>query len=161
MKSSVLLAWKKNEASKVTSKEQAQTLGINVDMDIVQQGAQLAVDGHLAKFAKNWEEIFSDPWILKTIQGYQVEFHTSPQQIGYPNEIRLNTTQCQAMTKEEEKLIRKEAILAALHDKEGFMSQMFHVPKSDRSWRRSTSSPSTIIWLHVTSRWSQLEQPKA
>ena len=104
-------------------------------MDIVQQGAQLPVGGRLVHFARNWGEISSDPWILKTVQGYQVEFHTAPQQVGCPNEIGLNTTQSQALTKEVEELVRKEAIVTAPLEQGGFTSQMFLVPKSDGSQR--------------------------
>ena len=89
----------------------------------------------LAHFAKNWEEISNDPRILETIQGYQVEFHTIPQQVGCPNEVQLDATQSQALTKELEELVRKEAIAAPPYDDIGFMSQMFLVLKSDGSWR--------------------------
>ena len=104
-------------------------------MDIVQQEAQLPVGGRLAHFAKNWREITNDPWILETIQGYQVEFHSIPQQIRCPNKIRLDATQSQALTKEVEELVRKEAIIAAPIEQRGFTSQMFLVPKPDGSWR--------------------------
>ena len=90
--------------------------------------------GRLAHFAKNWEEISNDPWILETIRGYQVEFHTIPQQVGYPNEIQLDATQSQALTKEVEELVRKEAIVSPPYNDVGFMSQMFLAPKSDGSW---------------------------
>ena len=116
-------------------KSKLENLGIKVDMNIVQNGAQLPVGGRLAHFAKNWEEISNDPWILETIRGYQVEFHTIPQQVGYPNEIQLDATQSQALTKEVEELVRKEAIVSPPYNDVGFMSQMFLVPKSDGSWR--------------------------
>ena len=68
-------------------------------MNIVQNGAQLPVGSRLAHFAKNWEEISSDPCFLETIQAYQVEFYTILQQVGCLYEIQFDATQSQALTK--------------------------------------------------------------
>ena len=120
-------------------------LGIKIDMDIVQQEAQLPVGGRLAHFAKNRREITNNPWILEMIQGYQVEFHSTPQQVGCPNEICLDATQSQALTKEFKELVRKEAIIAAPVEQRGFTSQMFLVPKPDGSWRPMINLNSYIV----------------
>ena len=41
-----------SKATKVTSKKQLKNLCIKIDMDIIQEGAELPVGGHLAHFAK-------------------------------------------------------------------------------------------------------------
>ena len=142
-------------------KSKLENLGVRVDMEIVRQGAQLPVGGRLVHFSKNWEEISSDPWILETVHGYQVEFHTPPQQVGHPSEIRLDATQSQALTKEIKELARKEAIVATTHNKRGFISQMFLVPKSDGSWRPVINLKSLnkyVIARHF--KMDRSEQPK-
>ena len=45
----------------------------------------LAVWVRLLHFSKNWEDISTDPWILKTVtEGYKIEF-TGPCQLQNPN----------------------------------------------------------------------------
>ena len=42
------------------------------------------VAGRLQFFAQNWQIITQDPWVLQTIQGYEIELLSHPSVSGHP-----------------------------------------------------------------------------
>lgn len=108
--------------------------GLEVDMSIVRASAMTPVGGRLQHFKSNWNKISSDPWILNTVTGARVEFRSLPTQQNKPSEVCVNTEQSQALTREVEDLVRKNAIVPTPNEG-GFSSTIFLVPKTDGSWR--------------------------
>ena len=54
------------------------SIGINMDLQLVQQEAHRPAGGRLQYFCRNWEQIYKDTWVLHTISGCKLEFTHSP-----------------------------------------------------------------------------------
>ena len=105
-----------------------------MDMHLVYTGADLPVGGRLSHYYKNWHQVSRDPWVLETVQGYRLEFHSQPQQRIRPS-FHLDKTRAEALTREVRELVDKRAIQPVWNQRGGFFSPMFVVPKGESSWR--------------------------
>ena len=103
-------------------------------MYLVYTGADLPVGGRLSHYYKNWHQVSRDPWVLDTVQGYRLEFHSQPQQRTRPS-FHLDESRAEALTREVRELVDKRAIQPVWNQRGGFFSPMFVVPKGEGSWR--------------------------
>ena len=103
-------------------------------MDIPAQNSHRPVNGRLAFFTTNWEEITNDPWVLEATRAYKI-VSLRPKTKEPPGPIAIDQGQAQVMTQEIQELYKKGAIMPADCQDRSFISQMFLVPKSDTSWR--------------------------
>ena len=98
-------------------------------LPIISAPAQVA--GRLKYFQNNWHLISDDPWVLETITGYKIEFHSMPHQIAWPH-IFVSTTQQEAVQAEKDKMALQGAIHPVSSNTEGgFVSSIFLVDKKD------------------------------
>ena len=94
-------------------------------------------------FAANWAKVTSDPWVLETLMGYKVEFFALPSQKCPPGLIDLESPKAQTLTQEIRELAFKKAITTS----DGYISQIFLVPKSDGSWHPVVNLKSLNTWV--------------
>ena len=88
--------------------------------------------GRLAHFQKNWALITRDRWVLDTVKGYHIEFHTTPHQNRRPHPPQMSQSQEDIMPTELQKLVAKQAVTEVTMQVEGaFHSIRFLVPKKD------------------------------
>ena len=91
--------------------------------------------GRLQHFQVNWNCITQDPWVLQTIQGFQIQFMYPPWQTNQPKELTFSKTETEALQKEITAMQSKQTITKEESRKKGFFSQMFLVPKKDGGQR--------------------------
>ena len=89
--------------------------------------------GRLTFFTPAWEMITQDPWVLKVIQGYQIEFVTPPVELSLLHLPTLPATQVTVLDQEITELLLKQAIhpVQSPYPEGGFTSSIFVVPKKD------------------------------
>lgn len=46
--------------------------------------------GQIKYHVSQWKKIINDPWVLKTIQGYEILFDEKPYQLKKPSQISFN-----------------------------------------------------------------------
>lgn len=51
---------------------------ISFDWVSVEREAMHPIGGRLSRFVHNWIRVTSNPWVLKTIEGYELQFMTIP-----------------------------------------------------------------------------------
>lgn len=112
------------------------TMNSIVSMGIVSITNPGSPAGQLAHFLPNWEKISKDRWVLDTVRGYFIEFHSLPQQSQKPCSPTFNQSQQQLIEQEVEQLLLKEVVreLPSL-PVGGFYSTLFLVPKKDGGQR--------------------------
>ena len=91
--------------------------------------------GRLRRFIKNRELITQDPWVLQTLQGFQIPFLWEPVQVHVPQVLVLPLEQQNLVAVEVESMMQKGAISPVKNSSEGFQSQLFLVPKKDGGQR--------------------------
>ena len=97
---------------------------------------QECLAGRLAHFQKNWALIIRDRWVLDTVKGYHIEFHTTPHQTWRPQPPQMSQSWEDIMQTELQKLIAKQAVTEVTMQVEGvFHSTLFLVPKKDGGQR--------------------------
>ena len=95
------------------------------------------LSGRVKLFAKNWQRITSDRWVLECIQGYEVDWVSNPSQTRRPRELTFPEAEANGLSKEIESLLQKEAVSEVslpgekTTSDQGFVSQLFAVPKKD------------------------------
>ena len=57
---------------------------VSFDLGSVEREATRPVGGKLCYFVHNWRQVTNDPWVLGTIQGYKLQFLTTPQSTPFP-----------------------------------------------------------------------------
>ena len=94
------------------------------------------VAGRLSRFIENWKLITTDPWVLNTVQGHQIEFLQQPgfhrlPPMHYSHQEKL------AISEEVTKMQGKGAVVPVHRDlqEECFLSNLFLVPKKDGGMR--------------------------
>ena len=107
---------------------------LGLDISLINQYITYPGGGRLTHFVSNWRKITQDPWILQTVQGLRLEFINLPPNLQIRQPV-LEADKVQALSREVEKLVQKEAICPVQAGDIGFMSPIFVVPKSDGSWR--------------------------
>jgi len=71
---------------------------------------EVPIVGRLAQFQQNWVVVTHDPWVLNTIQGFQIEFHSRPVQESCPHVPHQSLQQEELMSQEVESMLEKGAI---------------------------------------------------
>ena len=85
--------------------------------------------------SQNWAQITTDPWVLATVHGYQLELESRPVQHFPPPALHLSPQECSLVQKEIGKLLQKGAITPVKSVQGQFVSQIFVVPKKDGKFR--------------------------
>ena len=78
-----------------------------------------------------WRSITSDPWILKNLYGYKLEFLETPFQDRPIPEIRFNTKERAIMSNEIDKFLTKGILVPSVTEPGEFVSNVFLRPKKD------------------------------
>ena len=82
-----------------------------------------------------WRKLTSDPEILQTVQGYQIDFLWPPVQRTVPRQVSMSKVKHKACTKEVEMMERKGAITQVDHCPGEYISTIFVVPKGSGGFR--------------------------
>ena len=97
--------------------------------------APAQVAGRLRFFQANWHLVTDDPWVLETIMGYKIEFHSMPHQVAWPQTF-MSKAQEEAVQTEIDKMALQGAIHPVSCNTEGgFVSSIFLVDKKDGGHR--------------------------
>ena len=91
--------------------------------------------GRIKEFIENWALITQDPWVLQTVQGFQLPLVGQPTQATAPPQLQLSLEQQDLVSTEVQAMIEKRAISGVQPDQRGFVSQIFLVPKKDGGHR--------------------------
>ena len=91
--------------------------------------------GRLQHCTTNWERVTSDPWVLQTVRGHQLELLETPSQGRIPKELSMPPQTAGQVELEVLKLEQKGAIRRAQPTAGQFVSCIFAVPKKDGSQR--------------------------
>ena len=91
--------------------------------------------GRLRFCLVNCKCLTSDPWIWQVAMRYPLELITEPQQGKPPRLIRFATELNNMISEKIQELEQKSAIQKVAHRPDQFISQMFIVPKKNRSHR--------------------------
>ena len=82
-----------------------------------------------------WQKFTKDPWVLKAVSGYEIEFDSCPVQNYIPNEIPFSEGQSKIVDQEVKKLLSKGAIIPCNDEPDQFISTIFIVPKPNGKFR--------------------------
>ena len=91
------------------------------------------VGGRLSLFLDTWAEITEDCWVLQTVSGYQLPFHTLPESNLNPAPHIIKPDQEDLIHAEIERLIANKAIEET--SDLFYLNQIFLVPKPHGGWR--------------------------
>uniref|UniRef100_A0A8C5PAG8 Resistance to inhibitors of cholinesterase protein 3 N-terminal domain-containing protein n=1 Tax=Leptobrachium leishanense TaxID=445787 RepID=A0A8C5PAG8_9ANUR len=95
----------------------------------------VAVGGRLTQFLPRWASLTSDPWILSTVRGYQIELCGTPTQSHSPHPPRFADALRALIHSEVADLNCKRAMEPAFPLPTGFISSLFLVSKAGGSVR--------------------------
>ena len=85
--------------------------------------------GRLKEHINTWKVLTKDPWVLATVEGYQIEFTSLPGQRTSPHIPHYTQDQNLLIEAEIKELLSKGAILDVTNPRGGFSSNLFLVPK--------------------------------
>ena len=89
----------------------------------------LSLAGRTRLHTQNWQAITSEPWVLETTAGYQLELLSIPRQ-SHPPVTVVAREKMALIDKEVEKLRQKGAVVQVQSKQDkGFFSTLFLVPK--------------------------------
>ena len=91
--------------------------------------------GNLRFHLDTWRLYTSDPWILQTVSGYQIDFDSCPVQQHIPREIPFSDNEKMLVDIEIQTLLKKGAIVPSFHEEGQFISTIFIVPKPNGKFR--------------------------
>lgn len=91
--------------------------------------------GRLVLYYDKWREITSNRFVLNTISGYKIPFHTVPQQSHIPAQVNTSDTENMIIDQLIDQLLSIGAIEQAKESRGQFISPIFIVPKSSGSYR--------------------------
>ena len=66
--------------------------------------------GRLSLFVENWKKLTQDSWVLSTVQGYKITFHTEPYQRRIPTTV-VNKDEDAFISEEVQSLLEKGAVV--------------------------------------------------
>ena len=93
------------------------------------------VAGKISASFDTWQNITSDPWILNTVRGYEIEFEQQPVQTCIPNQLSVSITEEKQINAEIKNFLAK-GIIHKVNSKPGqYFSNIFIRPKKDGSVR--------------------------
>ena len=87
--------------------------------------------GRLRHFASQWEALTSDPEILQTVKGYQIDFESEPVQYSVPKEINFTNQEAEVVDSEIHKFLDKGNVEPTVHENGEFISNIFLRPKKE------------------------------
>ena len=99
---------------------------LKVDFAPVVNPALLA--GRLGHFLQNWHRITNDPTILEMIQGYKLEFTSTPVQSTVRRPLQFSCSETEKIDLEISALLEKEALHVVKPVCDQFISNLFLVP---------------------------------
>ncbi|KZS10356.1 Uncharacterized protein APZ42_025183 [Daphnia magna] len=112
---------------------------VKVRVTINNQGASgpdPAVGARLLSFSEIWSSFTADSWVLDVVsRGYLIEFDAVPVQLSFPSDSVMSAEMTQICDQELSDLLLKKAIVPISCSTDGFVSNMFAVPKSSGGWR--------------------------
>ena len=85
--------------------------------------------GRIKEFKENWALLTQDPWVLQTVQGFQLSLASQPVQTSVPPQLQLSLAQKELVSIEIQAMLGKQAIRVVQPDQRGFVSPIFLVPK--------------------------------
>lgn len=91
--------------------------------------------GNLRFHLDEWKFFTSDPWLLQTVSGYQIDFDFCPIQQHIPGEIPFSDSEKDIVNKEIQMLLQKGAIVPSEYEDGQFISTIFIVPKPNGKFR--------------------------
>lgn len=91
--------------------------------------------GGVGRAAKAWLQVTNDPWVLGTVSGYRIPFHTPPIQHAEPRMAALSEREQHALLQELGSLAADAVIEPVGSEPVDFISPLFVVPKADGKWR--------------------------
>lgn len=112
-------------------KDGLESLGIRMDMSIPRAEVHLPVGGRVSCFTTNWAKISQDPWILETVSGHRLELAGTPTQERVPGSPVMDPVKAELLSEEVQSFVSKGAITSITDDGDGYVNQLFLVPKSD------------------------------
>ena len=112
------------------------TLKLSVVLPSIKRGIVTSLHaGRIKEFKENWALLTQDPWVLQTVQGFQLPFLGQPVQSSAPQQLQLSLMQQSLISTEIQAMLEKQAISLVQPDQRGFVSQIFLVPKKDGGHR--------------------------
>ena len=117
------------------------------------------VRGRVSLFIPNWERITDDPWVLSSIQGYKLEFLSTPPLQSGETQPHLGSQKDGIVSNKINKLALKGSIEEDPEDREGLLSPIFMVPKSDGAWHPVINLQA--LSQHITKRHFKMESTKS
>jgi hypothetical protein len=91
--------------------------------------------GKIQQFLQNWMKITSDPWIIKQIQGYKLEFSGVPQQSHVPRHVPFSREEKLHIDQEIDRFLNMGIIEKASDPMHGYISNIFTRPKKSGGYR--------------------------
>lgn len=110
------------------------------------------VGGRLQAFWRNWDRLFDDPWLVRTLrEGYELDLASPPPLTMAPYDQVYLDIHHLALSEAVGKLVMKGAVreLALLEITPGFYSEVFLVPKKDSPEFRMIHSLKTHSRLYL------------
>ena len=91
--------------------------------------------GNIKNCRAIWESVISDPWILDTVCGYNIDFLTTPVQDNIPRPINFSLSEKTAIDIEIADLLHKGVICPSSLQDGDYVSNIFVRPKKDFTHR--------------------------
>ena len=99
------------------------------------QSQELPQAGRIRFYFHKWQQITQDKWVLDAVQGYKLPLTEVPPPTQLPQFVFCQE-ESSAITQEIDSLLGKGALQRLLSpQEEGFVSNIFLVPKSEGKWR--------------------------
>ena len=89
----------------------------------------------MKQFKENWTLLTQDPWVLQTVQGFQLPLISQPVQVSAPPQVQMSLEQQDLVSTEIQTMVEKQAISVIQPDQRGFVSQVFLASKKDGGHR--------------------------
>lgn len=94
-----------------------------------------AAAGRLRLFIQNWQILSQDPWVLQTVEGYQIPLISEPVQSQEPYPIVSKPDEMILVDQEIEELLKKGAIQEVSACQDQFLSTILLVNKKEAGFR--------------------------
>ncbi len=91
--------------------------------------------GAISRCYKKWKTITKDPWILKLVKGYNIEFKWDPYQDFRPEPLRLNNASQTLLDSALAEFLELGIVEPCDYNEYGFYSTLFPIAKKDKSAR--------------------------
>ena len=121
--------------------------------------------GSLAAYSHIWQELTSDPEILETVSGQNIEFDILPSQIKPLMQTTLSDLQTESVDVESLQLLKKGVIQPCKHEAGEFISPIFTRLKKDGTYRmilnlKSFNAHVTHYHFKMDNIWSAIRLMK-